>query len=33
LIGAGTPNERIELEAWTSYSRIVLSANEFVYVD
>jgi hypothetical protein len=33
LIEAGTPSERVELETWTSYSRVVLSANEFVYVD
>jgi hypothetical protein len=30
---AGAPAERIELEAWTSYARVLLSANEFVYVD
>jgi hypothetical protein len=28
-----TPADRIEQEAWTSYARIVLSANEFAYVD
>jgi hypothetical protein len=33
LVKAGTPRERVELEAWTSYARILLSANEFVYVD
>jgi hypothetical protein len=29
----GTPSERVELEAWTSYARILLGANEFVYVE
>jgi hypothetical protein len=29
----GMPSEQAELEAWTSYARILLSANEFVYVD
>jgi hypothetical protein len=30
---AATPSERIELEAWTSYARVILAANEFVFVD
>src|SRR5439155_24729355 len=30
---AGTPTERLELEVWSSYARVVLSANEFVFVD
>src|SRR5207302_10104628 len=30
---AGVPTRRQELEAWTSYARILLSANEFVYLD
>jgi hypothetical protein len=29
----GVPTGRLEAEAWTSYARILLSANEFVYVD
>jgi hypothetical protein len=29
----GVPANRRELEAWTSYGRILLSANEFFYVD
>jgi hypothetical protein len=29
----GTPPERVELEAWTSYARVLLTANEFLYVD
>ena len=33
LSRAGTPNKESELEAWTSYARLLLSANEFVYVD
>jgi hypothetical protein len=32
-LAAGIPTDRVELEAWTSYSRILLSANEFFYVD
>jgi hypothetical protein len=28
-----TSNKQRELEAWTSYTRLLLSANEFVYVD
>jgi cytochrome c553 len=33
LAAAGTPADRIELEAWTSYARVLLCANEFVYLD
>jgi hypothetical protein len=27
------PTEQAEMEAWTSYARVLLSANEFVYID
>ena len=30
---AGTPPERIELEAWSSYARVLLTSNESFYVD
>jgi hypothetical protein len=30
---ADAPRGRIELEAWTSYARVLLSSNEFLYVD
>jgi hypothetical protein len=30
---AGTPAGRVEAEAWTSYARVILCANEFVYLD
>ncbi len=30
---AGAPAERVEIEAWTSYARVMLTANEFVFVD
>ena len=33
LAGAGAPESDRELEAWTSYARVVLTANEFLYVD
>jgi hypothetical protein len=33
LARAGAPAERLELEAWTSYCRVMLCANEFVYLD
>src|SRR5262249_7600564 len=33
LSRADAPADRVELEAWTSFSRILLSANEFVYID
>ena len=33
LAKLGVPGERVELEAWTSYARMLLCANELVYVD
>ena len=30
---AGAPTERVEIEAWTSYARVMLTANEFLFVD
>jgi hypothetical protein len=33
LAEVGTPGERRELVAWTSYARVLLCANEFVYID
>jgi hypothetical protein len=33
LARLGLPTEQREREAWTSYCRVILSANEFVYVD
>ncbi len=33
LAAAGLPEGNSELLAWTSYARIMLSANEFVYLD
>ncbi|HMC89675.1 MAG TPA: DUF1553 domain-containing protein, partial [Gemmataceae bacterium] len=33
LAQAGVPRDRQELEAWTSYARILLSANAFIYLD
>jgi hypothetical protein len=33
LAKTGVAPERLELEAWSSYARVVLTANEFVYVD
>jgi hypothetical protein len=33
LAEARAPTERREIEAWTSYARVLLTANEFVYVD
>jgi hypothetical protein len=33
LARMGRPAEWLELEAWTSYARIMLCANEFVYLD
>jgi hypothetical protein len=33
LARTGVPSDRLELETWTSYARIMLSANEFVYVE
>jgi hypothetical protein len=29
----GTPPDQVEREAWTSFARVVLTANEFLYVD
>ena len=31
--GAGIGGQQVELEAWTSYARVLLTANEFLYVD
>jgi hypothetical protein len=33
LTRAGTPTEAAEAEAWVSYAKIVLTSNEFLYVD
>jgi hypothetical protein len=33
LAEAGVPEDKRELEAWTSYARVMLTANEFLYVD
>jgi hypothetical protein len=33
LARIGAPRDRLELEAWTSYARVLISANEFVYLD
>jgi hypothetical protein len=33
LAKVGVTGERQELEAWASYARVLLSANEFVYID
>src|SRR5207249_1418673 len=33
LKGSGVSADRLELSAWTSYARILLTANEFVFVD
>jgi hypothetical protein len=33
LAKTGAPAGRVELEAWTSYARVLLTANEFVYLD
>jgi hypothetical protein len=33
LARAGAPQESIEREAWASLARVVLTANEFLYVD
>jgi len=30
---ASVPEDKRELEAWTSYARVLLTANEFLYVD
>ncbi|MEO8428013.1 MAG: DUF1553 domain-containing protein [Verrucomicrobiota bacterium] len=29
----GAATDKVELEAWTSYARVLLTANEFVYLD
>ncbi len=33
LEAAGALPERVELEAWSSYARVLLASNEFVYID
>jgi cytochrome c553 len=33
LTAAGAPAERIEREAWSSYARVLLASNEFLYVE
>jgi hypothetical protein len=33
LAKAGAPADRIDLETWTSYAKVMLTANEFLYVD
>ena len=33
LAAAGVGPERLEEERWTSYARVLLSSNEFFYVD
>jgi hypothetical protein len=33
LIEAGAPLAQLEVEAWSSYARVLLSANEFIYID
>jgi hypothetical protein len=33
LAKTGAPADRVDLEAWTSYARVLLTANEFVYLD
>ncbi len=33
LAGESAPPERVKTEAWTSFARILMSANEFLYVD
>jgi hypothetical protein len=33
LSRAGAPADRVELEAWTSLARVLITANEFLYVD
>jgi cytochrome c553 len=30
---AGCPDDRVEVEAWTSFARVMLTANEFLYVE
>jgi hypothetical protein len=33
LQAARAPREARELEAWTSLAKVLLSANEFLYID
>jgi mono/diheme cytochrome c family protein len=33
LINTGCASDELELASWTSYARVLLSANEFLYVD
>ncbi|HEV3235839.1 MAG TPA: DUF1553 domain-containing protein, partial [Gemmataceae bacterium] len=33
LVKGGAPQDKLDLEAWTSYARVILTANEFLYVD
>ena len=33
LSAASVPADRLERDAWTSYARVVLASNEFVYID
>jgi hypothetical protein len=33
LSRTGAPSERVEPEAWTSFARVMLTANEFLYLD
>ena len=29
----GTPPDGVEIEAWTSYARVLLTSNDFIFVD
>jgi hypothetical protein len=33
LARSGVADDAAEAEAWTSYARVLLTANEFVYLD
>ena len=33
LAAAGSPDDALELEAWTSYARVLMSNSEFMYLD
>ena len=33
LLASGCAPERLEQDVWTSFARVILSANEFLYVD
>jgi hypothetical protein len=33
LAKVGVPEDKRELEAWTSYTRVILTANEFLYME